>query len=147
MGAGGNPFAGAGFGGMSGMSQDDILRAFFSQQAGGGGSSFSFNNFRRPPPRYNLTLSLSDLYKGATKSVTIAVPTPRGSERQTMTVRIPRGVAEGSVMEVGGVEFVVKEGDDGGFKRSGNDLMITVRINLTECLTGVERTFTHLDGR
>ena len=35
---GGNPFAGAGFGGMGGMSQDDILRAFFSQQVRSGTS-------------------------------------------------------------------------------------------------------------
>jgi DnaJ family protein A protein 2 len=47
----------------------------------------------------------------------------------------------------GDVVFVVQEKEHETFKRKGNDLLMTMNINLAECLCGFTRTITHLDGR
>ena len=70
-----------------------------------------------------------------------------GPEKQTVTVPIPRGIRASDSLSSSGLTFVVQESPHPVFARLNNDLMLTVKVTLTESLTGVERKITHLDGR
>ena len=143
---------GMGMGGMGGMfNHEDILRSFFNQQRG---------PVRARDVRYNLDVSLYDLYMGATKNVQIAKPLNNGvSERVKVQVRIDRGmrdkgkvVIKGKIDHVAGAKpgdivFVVNELPSKQFTRKNDDLATTVKITFGESLTGFRRTIKHLDGR
>ncbi|GMH93994.1 hypothetical protein TrVE_jg11687 [Triparma verrucosa] len=156
---GNNPFEGmGGFGGMNGMSQEDILRNIFAGQGG-------FGQQRRPMKHgnveYNLGIELRDLYGGCVKKVTIAKPvSSRQTEKCTLKVEIGRGMQEGDEVRVegevsyykgvspGDVIFRIVESNKGsGFERRNNDLMVSVTISLTESLKGFTKKIKHLDDR
>ena len=152
---GGNPFA-TGFGGMGGMGgggrgrrpqmggQDDMASLFsslFGMDMGGGQPGFQQ---RRQPAqkgadiRYKLTLPFMDALKGGTKKLTGG-----------LSVKIPKGVAEGQVLRMVGKG---KPGVHGGpkgdakveisikahkyFSRDGSKLKLTLPISLREAVLG-----------
>lgn len=158
-----NPFAGGqspfstGFGGMGGMGgagrgrgraqmggQDDMENLFsslFGMDMGGPQAGFSQ---RRQPAqkgadiRYKVSVPFLEALKGGTKKLTAS-----------LSVKIPKGVADGQVLRVVGKG---KEGINGGprgdakveisvkphkyFTREGDKLYLTLPISLTEAVLG-----------
>jgi DnaJ-class molecular chaperone len=148
----GGMFGGGMQGGMFG-SHEDILRAFFNQQERSAPR-------RARDVRYNLDVSLKDLYSGAEKRVQIAKPTMNGiSELVTLKVEIARGTRGNSKVrlrgeidhvpkaEPGDVVFVINEVPDERFTRKNDDLATTLEVSFAESLTGFKKEIRHLDGR
>mmetsp|Transcript_30763 Transcript_30763/g.62364 ORF Transcript_30763/g.62364 Transcript_30763/m.62364 type:complete len:752 (+) Transcript_30763:96-2351(+) len=166
--AGGNPnpgFGGGAFrGGPGGMgSAEDIFRSFFGAAGPGMPGSGRPNNPFQPRnrnARYQMEVSLEDLYSGLTRSVTIAQPSASaGKRRKTVEVTVPRGMGDGQTVVLPGeidhvagsapadVIFVLAQRRHPVFSRRGHDLAIEVTISLREALCGFRRRILHLDGR
>ncbi|OQR69795.1 heat shock protein 40-like [Tropilaelaps mercedesae] len=81
------------------------------------------------------------------------------SERKLLEVNIDKGMEAGQKicfpgegdqepgMEPGDVVFVIDEKDHSTFRRRGNNLVMTMEINLTEALCGFQKPITTLDNR
>jgi DnaJ-class molecular chaperone len=147
--------------GPAGFSQaEDLFRSFF------GGSS-ARNPYFQPPRRnrtvrYQLEVSLEDLYQGIERTVLVAPPEggPGSSTSQKrVNVHVTRGALSGQSIVLSG-EMDFDETDTPGdlvfwlvqqshptFTRKGHDLALTLRISLQEAICGVTRNIRHLDGR
>jgi curved DNA-binding protein len=157
---GGGGGGGTAAGGMGGMSAEDLFRSFFGSAATGGGFGGSGGGFgggggfgrgqQRPRQQrqrqFFLDVPLEDLYTGTTKTVQL----PEG---ETIECVIPRGLRDGTgvTVETSGGEsiiLIVRPQPHHLFTKLGTtaDLMITVRISLTEAITGVQRRLRLLDG-
>lgn len=154
------------FGGFGNLSPDDLFRSFFE-----GGSPFrqqakpSYRANRTT--RYQLEVSLLDLYQGLTKTVKVAPPAPNHfqarnpdpSSIKSVQVHIPRGSLNGaSIVLSGAVDyvpnqppadlvFVLRQVPHPIFQRKGYDLAMTLTISLSEALCGFTKTLSHLDGK
>lgn len=138
----GGPGVGAGF------SPEDLFRQFFGQQ--------SRQQYRTPQfMRYQLEVSLEDLYKGLTQTIT--VDTSGGRKR--VEVHIPKGSSSGESITLSGelefpsggapgdLIFIIQQRPHEIFTRKGNDLAVELTITLEEAIFGVNRDLQHLDGR
>jgi DnaJ-class molecular chaperone len=172
---------GGGFGGGQGMSAEDLFRSFFegSMGGGGGGGGFFRSSQQQQPPvrrnrttRYQLEVTLPDLYKGMSRTIRIAPPQPSPffQQRQrphadaeslskSVDVRVPRGTLEGADIVLSGeIDFardappadlvlVVKQVPHPVFQRKNYDLITTVRLPLSEALCGFSSlSIPHLSG-
>lgn len=158
----------SGHGGGFANNAEDLFRSFFGA-AGGRGQESQF----RPPSRnrtvrYQLEVTLEDIYKGVTRSVSISAPgahpfLQRGRmpnpESKTVEVMVPRGSQDGETIVLSGemdfdssdtpgdAIFLVQQRQHPVFTRRGYDLAIVLQVSLTEAICGVTRTLRHLDGR
>lgn len=129
-------------GGGAGINAEDLFRSFFG--GGFGNSGFPGNAQSQRARQYILEVSLEDLYSGATKNVQL----PGG---ETVECEIPRGMREGTALSAEtltgeSVLFIVRPRQHHLFTKQGANLILTIRISLTESITGVQRKITHLDG-
>ena len=180
-------------GGGGGSLQEQILKSFFGSSttttAGAGGPSGGmFNHFYSSSHRrasssagrsrqamnqnikYELQVSLEDLYNGKQYDLEILLPssspsssttttTSSSKTRKSIQVEIPRGMAnQQSIRYSGYVDtistctpadliFIVKQKYHGVFTRKGFDLVMEVRLSFKEAICGFNREITHLDGR
>jgi len=178
--------AGAGAGGATrfttATSPEELFRTFFGASGSGGSPSFFHaqqqqqqQRRRRQPRRnrnvrYQLEVSLEDLYRGMTRTVQVSSPTSsssaflsRSSPSSTLTkrveVHIPRGARHGQAIRLSGemdfdptdvpgdLIFVIQQAAHPVFTRAGCDLALKLDISLSEAIHGVTRTISHLDGR
>lgn len=142
-----------GGGGMG--SYGDVFR-MFQQQQHNQRSRYRQNH----TVRYQLQVTLEDLYKGKTQSVVVASPTTgTESQQKRVDVHIPKGSISGqSILMSGEMDF--HQGDTPGdlifvltqvphtkFTRKGHDLAMELVISLEQAVCGVEhQSITHLDG-
>ncbi len=149
--------SGRGGGGFSGMSLDDILQAL------GGGQRRTRRREPRPPQRgedseTRLTLDFLQAIAGTSTRIRISRQAPDGSEQQeTIEVKIPPGVKEGSKIRVRG-KGGLGEGSPGDlyiivdvrpheyFRREGDDIYVSVPISITEAALGAKVDVPTLDG-
>ncbi|KAL7510702.1 hypothetical protein ACHAXN_007581 [Cyclotella atomus] len=163
---------------MGQMFGQDVFRDFFgsssvfgdpffgrSASAAGGGSAAGSNPFRRPPRnkdlRYNLEVTLEDLYTGTPKHVAIQQPNPLQPHfplRKELEVNLTPGMMSGNSVRISGVVdsipncapadvvFLLSERRHPVFTRRGSDLAMEVRISLGESLCGFRREVRCLDG-
>jgi DnaJ-class molecular chaperone len=140
-------------GGMG--SYSDVFRMFQQQQQQQQRSRYRQNH----TVRYQLQVTLEDLYKGKTQSVVVTSPTA-GTEslQKRVDVHIPKGSISGqSILMSGEMDF--HQGDTPGdlifvltqvphskFTRKGHDLAMELLISLEQAVCGVEQSITHLDG-
>ncbi|KAL7517421.1 hypothetical protein ACHAWX_002980, partial [Stephanocyclus meneghinianus] len=129
---------------------DDVVREFFA------GTSSAFfrdparsNPFRRPPRnrdlRYNLQVTLEEVYAGTTKRVAIQQPNPMRPHfpvRKEVEVTLPPGIVSGDSVRISGVVdgipncapadvvFILSERRHETFTRRGCDLAMEVKISL-----------------
>lgn len=147
-------------GGTSGMGAEDLFRSFF------GGTASPFASFgqqhyqqqqqhaqRNRTMRFELEVTLEDLYRGTSKTVLLP------GRKHSMSVTIPRGafhnqqIVASGVMDAdanqppGDAVFGLKQRPHPTFTRKGHDLAVEWHISLSEALTGVQRQIQHLDGR
>jgi DnaJ-class molecular chaperone len=144
---------GATGGGMG--SYGDVFRMFQQQQ------QQQRSRYRQNHTvRYQLQVTLDDLYKGKTQSVVVTSPTTGAeSQQKRVDVHIPKGSMSGqSILMSGEMDF--HQGDTPGdlifvltqvphskFTRKGHDLAMELIISLEQAVCGVEdQSITHLDG-
>jgi DnaJ-class molecular chaperone len=160
------------FGGGGGGFQEEILRSFFgasgsSTPGGGGFASFAQRAAARQHPsaprnrnvRYELEVTLEDLYTGLTRPVVISQPGSRNKKQKRVEVVIPRGIASGESITLSGevdyvetdtpadVTFILAQRPHVMFTRKGHDLAMELTVTLGEALCGFSRTIPRLDGK
>lgn len=157
--------AGPGVGGFP--TAEDLFRSFFG--GGGGGPGPGRGSPFAPPRRnrsvrYQLEVTLEDLYQGLSRTVAVASPeVPRGYSGGTfqkqVQVNIPRGALSGQSIRLSGAMdfdpddtpgdliFSLQQRPHRRFNRKGHDLALAMNISLDEAIHGVTRTIRHLDGR
>ena len=148
-------------GGMSGMA------GFGSQFHPGNGRSSSTSSSSSFGPRnrdlrYQLEVSLEDLYKGTTKNIAIQQPNPLRPHfplRKEVEVTLTRGMHSGQSVRLSGVVdsipdaapadvvFLIKQRRHPVYTRLGSDLAMEVHITLAEAIVGFKRKIVSLDGK
>lgn len=138
---GGAPAASAG-------SPEDLFRHFFGQQKQ---QTAPINR----TVRYQLEVSLEDLYQGMERSILVEQVTGR----KKVQVHIPKGTASGDSITLSGemdgvpnatpgdLIFLLQQKPHDIYTRKGHDLVMEVHVSLEEAIGGVEREINHLDGR
>lgn len=135
--------------GRSAGSAEDLFRQFFGQS----------QQQRRAPRnrtvRYQLEVSLEDLYQGLTRP--ILVEQPHG--RKKVQIHVPKGTSSGESITLSGEQdyapeevpgdliFILQQRPHAHLTRKGHDLAMELTISLQDAICGVEHEMTHLDGR
>ncbi|KAL7539022.1 hypothetical protein ACHAXR_008971 [Thalassiosira sp. AJA248-18] len=168
----GGPF---GMGGGTSFFGNDVFRDFFgaasSQQQQQQQQQQSNHNpfFRRAPTtprnrdlRYQLEVTLEELYNGTTKHVAIQQPNPLRPHfpyRKEVEVQLTPGLVSGQSVRLSGVVdsihdaapadviFLIRERRHPVYTRRGNDLAMEVTISFGESIVGFQRKIQGLDGR
>jgi len=140
-----------GFGDFSGNDFSDFFSSMFGDY-GGGGSRSSQAKFRGQDYNAEMKLSLADVYTTHKQTITI--------NGKNIRITIPAGIENGQVLKLKGhggpgvnggpagdlyVTFSIA--NDERFKRSGNDLYMTVDLDLYTALLGGEITIDTLGGK
>ena len=130
---------------------EDIFRSFFGSQ---------FSHYRNPQSarnrtvRYQLEVTLEDLYNGITKNIIVTEP-----NQKKVQVSIERGMISGQAIVLSGemdhvadatpadLVFVIQQRPHPHFTRKGHDLAMELTVTLQEAICGMTRTIRHLDGR
>ncbi|GFH51241.1 hypothetical protein CTEN210_07717 [Chaetoceros tenuissimus] len=147
---------GSAFSGMGSSFQDQIFKSFFGSAAPTSGPR-GFNRMPRKnnDMKYELEVSLEDMYKGAHREVRISQP----NGPKVVDLDIPAGVLQGSTIRLSGmvdhiqsatpgdVIFIIRQKQNPRFTRKGHDLAMELKISLGEAICGFEREIVHLDGR
>ncbi len=150
---------------------NDLFREFFGQQQQQqqqSSNAFRWSQQQHPPPprnrdlRYQLEVSLEELYTGSTKRVAIQQPNPVRPYfpyRKELEISLPRGIGNGQSVRISGVVdsvsdappadviFLIRERRHPVFTRRGHDLAMEVKISFSEAIVGYRRKITCLDGR
>lgn len=160
---GGNPFGGAGpggaggdpFGGMDIGDLGDILGQMFGGMGGrrGGGRTGA----RRGA---DVTASFEMSFEDAARGTETTLLLDDGSGQRSVKVRIPAGVANGQTIRIPGRGAAGRDGGQAGdlfveikvrphrhFRRSGNDLTITVPVTFPEAALGADIKVPTLSGK
>ncbi|MGE8943949.1 DnaJ C-terminal domain-containing protein [Leptospira interrogans] len=109
--------------------------------------------FRMPPQdvRYTLDVDFLDAVKGGHKVVSM----PDG---KTLNITIPAGINEGQILRLKGQGLPGSDGKTGdayvqisirphpGFRREGNDILVTLPVSLGEALNGASVRVETVDG-
>ena len=147
-------------GGMGSAGTSNFFGAHFNQQGGRTSSSSSFGP-RNRDLRYQLEVSLEDLYKGTTKHVAIQQPNPLRPHfpyRKEVEVTLSPGMHSGQSVRLSSVVdsipdaapadvvFLLKQRRHPIYTRRGSDLAMEVRITLAEAIVGYKKKIVTLDG-
>jgi curved DNA-binding protein len=152
FGGGGAP----GFGDTEGFAfegLDGLFSDLFARRGGGRGRGMDIEA--------DLELDFMDAARGAEQRLTLARPQPDGSVRQeTVTVRIPPGVADGGRLRIPGKGAPGMGGGPPGdlharirvrphrfFRRDGRDLLLDVDVSVREATLGAKVEVPTLEGR
>lgn len=143
--SGGNPFGGQygpftytystdgstnqDFGGFS--DPFEIFEQFF-----GGASPYGRNARRRSS--YSITIDFMEAAHGVTKKVTI--------EGKTETIKIPKGVDEGSRIRFDNYDIIIDVRPNPKFKREGYDVVSEQELSFTEAALGTEASVETVSG-
>ncbi|KAL3906756.1 MAG: hypothetical protein SGARI_003856, partial [Bacillariaceae sp.] len=142
-----------------GGSYQEMFRNMFQQAA----QQREQQQRRNQTLRYQLQVTLEDLYHGRTQTVTVSPPNARHQQytshrrQKEVDVHIPKGSINGqSIVMSGEVDFnddtpgdlifVVTEARHPTFTRKGHDLAVEMTIGLEEALCGLQRPILHLNG-
>ncbi|MDY7100484.1 MAG: DnaJ C-terminal domain-containing protein [Actinomycetota bacterium] len=168
---GGNPFGGGaggpggagpdGFGGIRFEDLDfgDILSQMFGGMGGGGAGR---RGGARTGPRRgaDVTASFEMAFEDAVRGTETTLLLDDGSGQRSVKVRIPAGVANGQTIRIPGRGAAGRDGGPSGdlfvevkvrphrhFRRSGNDLTITVPVTFAEAALGADIKVPTLSGK
>ncbi|CAJ1927684.1 unnamed protein product [Cylindrotheca closterium] len=144
---------GASASGMPGQFQD-IFQSMFQQ----GGQRQSYGRTRQNyTMRYQIEVTLEELYNGTTQDVLVTAPTTERRRQKSVQVNIPKGSIPGQSIVLSGemdfandipgdLIFVVSQRPHPVFTRKGHDLAMELEISLEEAICGLQREIRHLDG-
>lgn len=116
------------------------FNAKFFEGMGGFGNFFDFDNGKQQKEIFYLQCSLEELYTGKTKKIK--------KDNKTFEINIIPGWKEGTKInfDEDGLVVILKEKKHDVFTREGDNLKITLRINLQNALNGFQRTIKLLNG-
>ena len=145
--------AGAAGGGFMGMSLDEILGTL---RGGKQKARRSRRKQRGPDAEYNLTLDFMQAMWGTTASIRITGPGPKGPQ-ETLDVKIPPGVGEGSKIRLrgkgapgpagaGDLYIITHVRPHPYFRREGHDIYLDVPISISEAALGARIDVPTIDG-
>ncbi len=117
------------FGGFS--DPFEIFEQFF-----GGGSPFGRQAQRRPV--YSLSIDFMEAIHGTTKKVTI--------EGKTQTIKIPKGVDNGSRIRFGDYDVLLSVSPSNKFKREGQDIISETEVSFSQAALGDTINVETVDG-
>jgi DnaJ-class molecular chaperone len=129
---------------------EDLFKNFFAPQYR---SPFQ-QQPRNRNVRYQLEVTLEELYNGVDKNVIVTDP-----GRKKVHVSIDKGMHSGQAIVLSGemdhiqdatpadLIFVLQQRPHPHFTRKGHDLAMELTISLQEAVCGMTRTIRHLDGR
>lgn len=129
---------------------EDLFKSFFNNQYR---SPFQ-QQPRNQNVRYQLEVTLEELYTGLDKHVIVTDP-----GRKKVHVSIEKGMHSGQAIVLSGemdhvqdatpadLVFVLQQRPHPHFTRKGHDLAMELNISLQEAVCGMTRTIRHLDGR
>ncbi|KKY36716.1 putative dnaj heat shock family protein [Diaporthe ampelina] len=159
----GDIFSAFGGGGPRASRGGPRMRSSFPDAGMGGGRSARQATPEVTTVERSLPVSLEDMYKGVNKRMKIKAKKfddngKRTTTDEMLTVPIKAGLKKGSKIRFKGVGdqeeggqqdlcFVVEEKPHPIYTRDGDDLSMTVDLELKEALTGWKRTVTTIDGR
>ena len=153
--------------------QQDILRSFFGASSFPGGNQFGndFSSRRRPAAhrnqRYQLEVTLEELYHGTTKKVSIPIPKRQNpysvdstqQQHKNMEVIIPPGCKSGHRITLpgeidyidpnatpGDAIFIIVQKSHAVYSRKNADLAMECEITLKDAICGFQKTILFLDG-
>ena len=149
-------------GGMPSNYQD-LFRSMFQQQQREQAQP------RNPTMRYQLQVTLEELYEGTTQSVRVTSPLARHhyfsshshhkQQEKDVQVHIPEGSIAGESIVLSGemdfeqdqtpgdIIFVLTQVPHNTFTRKGHDIAMELPISLEEAICGFSRTIRHLNGQ
>jgi curved DNA-binding protein len=140
----------SGFEGFSGNDFSDFFSSMFGESAGAGRSNPA--KFRGQDLHAELRISLADAYTTRQQTITV--------NGKNLRITIPAGIENGQVIKLKGQGGTgVNEGpagdlyitfsipNDPKFKRAGNDLYLTINLDLYTALLGGEITIDTLGGK
>jgi len=150
---GGNPFAGGNpFGGQQGPF------TYTYSSSGGDGAGFDFGGFNDPfeifeqffggaspfgrsarRPVYSISLDFMEAVKGVTKKVNV--------NGKSETIKIPKGVNNGSRIRFKDYDIVVEVNSSSKFMREGYDIVTDEEITFPQAALGIEKEIETIDGR
>lgn len=152
-------FGGGGGSGFSGMGLEDILNAL-----GGGGRGARRGRGRSAPAepgpdqQHDITLDFMTAVRGGVTRLNVSGHTPDGrSHRETLEVKIPPGVNEGSKIRLrgkgaegpggaGDLYIVIHIAAHPYFRREGNDILVDVPVTIAEAALGAKVDVPTIDG-
>lgn len=140
---------------------DDL--AGFEQFFGNGGNPFeNLFGFRRKPPanrdvHLQTSITLEDAYTG--NEIIASITLPSGQE-QSVNIKIPPGIHEGTTLRLAGmgddslphlprgdILLTVHIQNHSSFRRQGDDLIYEVEIDCIAAMLGTTISFKNIDGR
>jgi DnaJ-class molecular chaperone len=135
---------------------DDVFSRFFGGAAGG-----TAPRRRGPDVEAELELDFLEAARGGEKKLTLALSQARGAvTSETVTVRIPAGVADGGRIRLSGKGGAGARGGPPGdlfatirvrphpvFRREGRDVVLDAPITVAEAIRGARIEVPTLDGR
>lgn len=135
----------------------------FAQMFGGGGNPFFGGGFRQPQPQRNRTLNLQteitleDAFYGKEMIANIQLPSGRN---QTLEVKIPAGVRDGTTLRLAGmgddsvgnvprgdIHLTVNIHPHHVYQRQNDDLVRTLNVSCLDAIVGKTLTFDTLDNK
>jgi len=154
-GAGGGVRGGGAGSGFMGMSLDDILQALRGGRPGRTKRSRRSASRRGADAEKHLTLEFMSAVRGTTVRLQMAADSGGGAE--TIDVKIPPGVREGSKVRIRGKGHAGRAGAGDlyiithvrpheYFRREGDDIHVTVPISLSEAALGARIDVPTVDG-
>jgi DnaJ-class molecular chaperone len=140
----------SGAGMQSSSSYHDVFRSMFQQQA-------QSRRRQNHTVRYQLQVTLEDLYKGMTQSILVTPPNGR-EKKKKVQVHVPKGCVSGQSIVLSGemdfatndtpgdLIFILTQVPHPVFTRKSHDLVMESTISLEEAVCGLQRSIRHIDG-
>lgn len=150
-----NEFFGAGSSPFMGMNLDDILESLRGRK-----SSRRSRSTRQQPVgadiKYDISLDFMQAVRGSTAMLHLQ-PTEIGQKEETIQVKIPSGVDEGSKVRVrgkgipspsgrGDLYIIIHVKDHPYFRRVAHDIYVDVPISIVEAAMGAKVDVPTIDG-
>jgi curved DNA-binding protein len=143
---------------FGGGDMDDLLGRMFGGARGRGGFG---RQMRGADVEAELELEFLEAVQGGEKKLTLSLSSARGgASSETVTVRIPPGVADGGRIRLAGKGGASPGGGPRGdlyctirvrphavFRREGRDVLLDVPISVAEAIRGAQIEVPTLDGR
>lgn len=144
---------------MGGGDMGSIFEQLFGGRARGGAKGGGARTKRPEPPRgQDIEHPVTLTFEQAARGTTLPLQISRGADTETIEVKIPAGVKDGSRVRIkgkgeqaggepGDIYIVTQVTPHAYFRRDGLDILLDVPLSMYEALLGTKVTVPTLDGQ